>query len=404
MRAGRHTRTATAILAGMILGTGVVVGAEALSDDVVVAPRSAPAQVPDTSPPSIDRPSQRPVRTVMLAWMPGGLPPEGERFIEALPGVRDATTSVAGLEWMQRSETSDGTVVDEPTDGYALPLEVAFIDPRGYARFVSPVERTAVATLRKNEMLFAQTQERLRGGGRGLVVSTDNGTRTVTGVIRDRATNGYEALVAGPPPREWFGGDRFVLAHLRSSADRRRIERRITSHFDDEGIVRVRLQGESPFLRYGDAVMPQLLIKEAFGEFAARPLPDGRVEVDPRWRASAIMRGRVPILGQVSCHRRLFGQLRASLSEIRSEQLSFLIDPSDYGGCYSARFVSTSSAQRLSHHTWGIAIDINVAENAFGTKPDQDDRVVRIFESHGFTWGGRWLIPDGMHFEWTRFP
>ena len=22
----------------------------------------------------------------------------------------------------------------------------------------------------------------------------------------------------------------------------------------------------------------------------------------------------------------------------------------------------------------------------------------------GFTWGGRWVVPDGMHFEWVRFP
>jgi hypothetical protein len=340
----------------------------------------------------------------MLVWMPGGLPAGGERFIEAQPGVRDATTIVAGLEWMSRSEAIDGTVVDAPPQGYELPLEVAFIDPGEYSGFVSPVERTAVASLRADEMLIAQTEQALRSGGRGLQITTDNGTRTVTGVIRDRATNGYEALVAGPPPGDWFGGDRFVLAHLRSSADRRRVERRITSHFDDRGTLRVRLRGESPFLRYGDAVMPQLLIKEAFGEFAARPLPDGMVEVDPRWRTASIKHGRVPILGRVACHRRLFGQLRAALAEIRSEQLGFLIDPSDYGGCYSPRFVSTSSAQRLSHHSWGIAIDINVAENSFGTKPDQDERVVRIFEQHGFTWGGRWLIPDGMHFEWTRFP
>jgi hypothetical protein len=22
---------------------------------------------------------------------------------------------------------------------------------------------------------------------------------------------------------------------------------------------------------------------------------------------------------------------------------------------------------------------------------------------HGFTWGGDWLVPDGMHFEWVSF-
>ena len=26
---------------------------------------------------------------------------------------------------------------------------------------------------------------------------------------------------------------------------------------------------------------------------------------------------------------------------------------------------------------------------------------MRIFRKHGFAWGGNFLIPDGMHFEWV---
>ena len=29
-------------------------------------------------------------------------------------------------------------------------------------------------------------------------------------------------------------------------------------------------------------------------------------------------------------------------------------------------------------------------------------RLVSAFERWGFTWGGRWLVPDGMHFEIIR--
>ena len=29
---------------------------------------------------------------------------------------------------------------------------------------------------------------------------------------------------------------------------------------------------------------------------------------------------------------------------------------------------------------------------------------MKILEDWGFTWGGRWLVPDGMHFEFVRFP
>ena len=168
--------------------------------------------------------------------------------------------------------------------------------------------------------------------------------------------------------------------------------------------LRVRLQGESPYLRYGDAVLPQLIIKETFGEFAAAPLNDGTLRVDGRWRRSSIGAGRVPILGRVTCHRRLFGQLRGALADLRSAGLGYLIDPGDYGGCYSARFVASSSGPRLSHHSWGIAIDINAAENAFGTKPDQDPRIVRIFERARVHLGGPLADPGRYAFRMDQLP
>jgi hypothetical protein len=49
-------------------------------------------------------------------------------------------------------------------------------------------------------------------------------------------------------------------------------------------------------------------------------------------------------------------------------------------------------------------LDINVAQNPYGAEPRMDRRVVEVFERWGFTWGGRWLVPDAMHFEFMRFP
>jgi D-alanyl-D-alanine carboxypeptidase len=404
MKLGRPGRTIVAVA----LGTSIMVAAETLSED---APAPA-GRVTPPDPPTPDAPTERlkePVRTVLLAWTPGGLPPGSESRIEEIDGVRDATTVVAGLEWISTTEKSDGSKEDILSDGLGIPFEVAIIEPEEYARFVSPAEAPIVAALEPGQLLMPETGEDLRGGGRGLWIatSTEGGgpvSRLVTGVVSDRATNGYEALVAGPPPPGWPGTDRFVLARLSARAAPRSIETEIRKLLGPGGRLRVRLQGESPYLRYGDAVLPQLIIKAAFGEFAAEPSGGGTVRVDDLWREASIREGRVPILGNVTCHRRLFPQLVDALTEVRSAGLAYLIDPGDYGGCYSPRFVASSGGPRLSHHSWGIAIDINVAENAFGTKADQDPRLVEIFERHGFTWGGRWLIPDGMHFEWASFP
>jgi hypothetical protein len=49
-------------------------------------------------------------------------------------------------------------------------------------------------------------------------------------------------------------------------------------------------------------------------------------------------------------------------------------------------------------------VDLNVSENQLGAEPRQDRRVVEVFQRWGFTWGGQWLIPDAMHFEFLRFP
>lgn len=69
---------------------------------------------------------------------------------------------------------------------------------------------------------------------------------------------------------------------------------------------------------------------------------------------------------------------------------------------------------RLSAHSFGIAIDINVPMSdywvwAFKTT-DEEQKIgyvnriplglVEIFEKHGFIWGGRWYHFDTMHFEY----
>jgi hypothetical protein len=75
-----------------------------------------------------------------------------------------------------------------------------------------------------------------------------------------------------------------------------------------------------------------------------------------------------------------------------------------YSGCFARRYTNRDPHQAISHHTWGVAVDINVPQNPFGAPPHQDPRLVRVFEHWGFIWGGTFIVPDGMHFEYRRPP
>jgi hypothetical protein len=106
----------------------------------------------------------------------------------------------------------------------------------------------------------------------------------------------------------------------------------------------------------------------------------------------------VPILGQVTCNKLLFPQLKAALAEVVQRGLASTIHST--AGCYYPRFIAGTSS--LSNHAFGLAIDINAPENARGTAGQMNRQVVQIFEKWGFTWGGVWHYTDPMHFEMNR--
>lgn len=126
---------------------------------------------------------------------------------------------------------------------------------------------------------------------------------------------------------------------------------------------------------------------------------DGTIQIDSGWVRRNIVRARVPIFGEVMCHRLLIGQLRGALQEIADRGLAHLINTRDYGGCWSPRHIDFNPRKPLSMHSWGLAIDINVSTNRLGAAPTMDPRIVQVFDRWGFVWGGRWRRPDGMHFE-----
>lgn len=138
-------------------------------------------------------------------------------------------------------------------------------------------------------------------------------------------------------------------------------------------------------------------VADAVGTFNYTVLGGGRIAPDPAWVASHIATATVPILGRVTCNRAIFPQLTAALREIVERGLADKIHPNEYAGCYYPRFIAGST--KLSNHSFGLALDLNVPGNLRGTVGQMDRTVVSIFKKWGFAWGGDWSYTDPMHFE-----
>lgn len=76
-------------------------------------------------------------------------------------------------------------------------------------------------------------------------------------------------------------------------------------------------------------------------------------------------------------------------------------------GAISVRYVrGYEGTRRISCHAYGLAIDLNVFQNPLGSfKHSWSKEFIRVWESYGWTWGGRWgRRPDPMHFSWCWEP
>jgi D-alanyl-D-alanine carboxypeptidase len=338
----------------------------------------------------------------MLAWTSGGIPPGFAEAVRGLPSVRSVTSVRSGIAWLDAWEDASGRR-DRPRRGYRIPLEVAAVDPVSYASFVSPAERPAVRGLTGGGAILGESGAEIRDIGTGGRLRFGGRTLRVEAVLADELVGAHEAVVSKEVGRGLgIVRERYLLILPRPGVAHRQVERALY-RISPAGIpLRVRAPGETPVFRHGDAALPMVRYKEVFGEFAAKPAAGGFIEPDPRWVNENIQRRVLPVLGQVHCHRLVIPLLREVLSDLVRRGLGDLIR--EYAGCYSPRFNNRDPSTTLSHHSWGAAVDINVSTNRLGAEPTMDPRVVDTFERWGFTWGGRWLVPDGMHFEFQRYP
>jgi hypothetical protein len=348
-------------------------------------------------------PATPPPEGLYLAWTRGGLAAGLADGLTGQPLVDAATVVQRGPTELVRTIGSDGAMVDQPADGFVIPLDAMAFDPVTYPAVVPAAQKGAFDLLAEHEVLLGSTSAGLRRLGVGATLTFATGdTFTVAGIVDDEVIGGAEvAMTVAGAAR--VGATRPAYLLFTSTAERAALESMVREVAGPDRGVRLRAVGETPFLRNGDAVLPQVLIKERFGEFTYRRAGAGDdIEPDPAWVDEHIVTETVPVLGQVRCHRAVVPALRGALAEIERENLGHLIPAEDYLGCFVPR--TTRYDEQLSRHSWGVALDLNYPKNPTGQRSVQDERLVEIFQAWGFTWGGEWLVPDPAHFEFVRPP
>lgn len=98
---------------------------------------------------------------------------------------------------------------------------------------------------------------------------------------------------------------------------------------------------------------------------------------------------------RIRVHHKLIAPLTFVFGEIHRNGWWYRLKTFD--GSYAWR--NSRGLDKLSTHCWGIAVDLNAATNRLGTVGNIHPDIVDVFETHGWTWGGRWKRPDPMHFQ-----
>ena len=336
-----------------------------------------------------------------LAWISGSLPSGFGAEARGTPALGTTVIVAGDTRWMTSSHDANGGVLDRPDPPFEIPIDAFAVDPGAYAPFVPESARTEVVdALRAGEAVLGTSSAELRHLTVGGSLSFDRTTVTVGAIVPDPVAGWSEMLVSRTVGHTLgIVDDRYLLSIPDGPMTERRFAA-ILATLIPEAPVRTVAPDGSPFMRIASGVNPPVVMKGVFGEFAAYPRTDdpAYLTMSTSWYDAHIVTRSVPLLGEVTCNVALFPALTGALRDVEHAGLGGEIHT--YSGCYAPRTVARSPTAPPSNHAYGAAIDINAPENPYGATPTMDPKIVTIFERWGFLWGGKYLTPDGMHFEY----
>lgn len=96
-------------------------------------------------------------------------------------------------------------------------------------------------------------------------------------------------------------------------------------------------------------------------------------------------------------HKLMVPVFKAVLAELKAKGLEKYVQ--NYGGIYNHRPIT--GTQKLSTHSWGIAIDIEPQKYPLGSTARIQADVIEVFARYGFIYGGDFPTPDPMHMQYA---
>ncbi len=318
--------------------------------------------------------------------------------------------ATVGLRAVRRGA---GVVRAAPAD-FQFPMSVTAIPPNAAGPIMG---RDVSAVLGAGQIVMSAKSAALNAAQVGDTVDLLAGDGSIVsfviGLVADDAALGGTELVFTPAMAAQLGVDIETRIVLWGFPTRGSIDASLVAQGLPGTDTRIRRSWD-PF--DPDITLSLLSTKLMLGEFAynlsdVAPPETPVVTLGADWVNAYLPPDRELFLAEIPirarCNLKLRADLIAALTEVSLAGLAPAIDVANAnsaGGCFNPRFNRLAGSVKLgslSRHAWGGALDTNTVANAQGAIPKMDCGVVRIFRKHNFAWGGNFLTPDGMHFEWV---